>query len=250
MSELIATVEQDFEYDLEDTSRPDFPFRNLVKDNDEYKGILFNQFKELPATPKYNWYSQDRLANGYLTEEEKYRWDNRHGTGILFSDVESKLNDLVNEFHKNHKHLDSKYNGRNLLSTPLVKTLNQIGEQIKDFEKFVSSDKTLSTEKYAEAFASEFIATTDKLNTPLLKKEILDYFINKTENNDLLIDGIVSEMMNKYLYRKTDTLESEYKKLKIYANRLLREEMLKDGIAAPEINIQERTTLNGTQNFL
>lgn len=233
MSELIATVEQDFDFDLEDPRRPDFPFRKFIITNSTYRDLLFNQFKELPAEPKEYWYYEGRKNEGYLTEDEKYRWDNHFFTkDIHYKDVEAKLDNLTLEFLKNRKTLDGKYNGRNLLHAPLVKILLLIGEQINDFEKHVSSGKTVSSEKYIEAFASEFIATTNKLNIPNLKNEIITFFINRHENEDLFYEDIanlIPDATNKFLYRKTDALKAEYKELKIYANKLLREEVLKGG---------------------
>jgi hypothetical protein len=238
------TILQDFEYELEagrNASWLSFSFRDLVIDNDDYKEALFIQFKKLPPHPKYHWFSKDLLSEGYLTKEEKRRWDNKHTEGVYYSDVESKLRDLVTEYNRlvSTNLLDKRYFGRSVLNTPMVKTLNQIGHNFTEFEKLVSSDKKESYQIHASAFASEIIALTDKLCMPDLKIEILNKFIDEGGNTDLMLGVIMQKA-----YYNTEKLRSEYDILKLLANKLLRDELSKaktpgkSSLSAYEIALQ------------
>jgi len=218
---------EDFEHELEagrNASWLSFSFRDLIINRQDFKEALFYQFKELEQYPKYHWFAERRLSEGYLTKDEKQRWNNKHEPGVFYFDVESKLQNLMNEFNQlvSNKSVDIKYYGRNLLDTPMVKTLNQIGSNFTEFEKYVSRENKKDYQTYASAFASQIIALTDKLHLIDLKISILNKFLDEVGNTDIMLSAI---MQNGYY--NSDQLRGEYDILKLFANKLLRDELNK-----------------------
>lgn len=218
---------EDFEYDLEsgrNVSWLSFSFRDLLISRQDFKKALFHQFKELAQYPKYHWFAEGRLSLGYLTEDEKQRWNDKHKPGVFYSDVESKLQDLLSEFNMlvSTNSVDIEFYGRNVLNTPMVKTLNQIGSIFKEFEKYVSRENKESYQEYASAFASQVIALTDKLNLRDLKISILNKFLDEAGNTDIMLSALMQNA-----YYNTDKLRGEYDILKLLANKLLRDELNK-----------------------
>ena len=77
---------EDFEYDLEagrNVSWLSFSFRDLIISRQDFKEALFHQFKEQAQYPKYHWFAEGRLSLGYLTKDEKQRWNDKHKPGVF-----------------------------------------------------------------------------------------------------------------------------------------------------------------------
>lgn len=239
LAEQNNEIIKDFEYDLEsgrNASWLSFSFRDLIIANPSYKEILFKQFELMPTFAKYHLYHEDRINGGYLSQDELDRWNTKHDRGVFYSDVESKLQDLINEFNQKVSKglIDKRHYGRNLLQTPIVKILNQIGYRFTEFEKYVSRKDRGVLELYASAFASDVIALANSLNIPSLKTDILNKFINESGNTDLALSAIMANA-----YHNTDQLRSDYSVLKSYANKLLRDEIQ-----------GSKLVVNGDQKFL
>jgi hypothetical protein len=216
---------EDFEYDLEagrNASWLSFAFRDLIICNEEYKAALFEEFKELPTHPKYHWFYQGKIKDGHITDDELKRWENKYEEDVIYADVERKLESFIAEFHNKVRNnsIEKNHYGRNVLNTATVKILNQINSKFVEFEKFVSREHKESYQVYASAFASEIIALTNKLNIQGLKEEILNKFIDESGNTDIVISLIYAST-----YYNTEKLRSEYEVLKIYANKLFRDEL-------------------------
>lgn len=203
---------EDFNHEIEATN---FYFKETALKIDGFKGILLEQFKDLPLVAKYNLYCKDVPNHAEIVKAF-------HSSKSVNSETEAEtqLNEIWYKFNElaRSKKLEDKYLGHYLTNAPLIKTLQQIEAKIQEFEKYISKKVTRDNDvSFAAAFTNKLILLTDKLGFPILKAAIINEFVNESENFDINTQDIMN-LIDGASNADSRHLKSDYGNLKDYAD--------------------------------
>jgi len=223
-------IREDFEYEMRLSRVNEFPFKEIIKSNKDFKEAFFKEFSELSPRPKLDLYYRNFISDEEWAKDRDGHWQSiRPSTGknvmanfIKETPLAERMNDLHLEFEelKYKDALDKKYYGRYLEDTNTAKTLKDIKNKIDAFEGYVLLNSNVDKyDVYAESFCESLIYLTSQLRIPGLKNLLLNQFIDNKSNSVFIIKGMLNQE-----FRRTEPME-RYNILKLFADKLLLKEI-------------------------
>jgi|GEM_PF-3351610 len=134
------------------------------------------------------------------------------------------------EYFRNDKYLRNslfesfRYSKQDFLENKLLKSLDEISKELDDFKNAVLKEKGIKPKEFSEVFSKSIIYKLENIQLPVLKKQILNDFVNNSENIDLQVSYFLE--FNDYTFQKEygiskNEAERQYRSLKRYANNYI-----------------------------
>lgn len=196
------------------------PFGELFKDNVALMGTLEDQFNAAPLKRSYYKYIRKDISDKELQED--------HGKKNIgySSEMDARLQALINEcdtLHASGK-LNKKYYVNDIEQTNIVIQLKAIGDKYKMLQDYIvkhGNSEPINLKTETEAIGKQIIADVNAIAYHPLRKMVVEYILNDTENIGLTVESMVSGWQNKQ-YEDAGRTDN-YKRLKMYFDNYLRE---------------------------